>query len=127
MNKLHITQTTTLTVNYYKEVTTDDCERNTERIVDLICEMLRNAYSDRDFDFDWKKGMFDGDYDITITEEGTVKYYPSNSWYDPDEYDDPTTLDECDFEEIAKEVRTKYYGNDDIVASINVTSDWEVD
>lgn len=96
MKTIGITQKTIVNISFYEGVTDERCEE----IAEMICEKLYIKLDNKNhnLDYSYNKGSH-GDYQITFTEEGYAKYYPSSSWYDPDEYDDPSTLGEYEFEE----------------------------
>ena len=57
--------------------------RTTKEVINSMCE----DYDPSDiYDADWEEGE-EGEYVLVININGNVKCYPSNSYFDPDEYE----------------------------------------
>lgn len=125
MKTLDIRQTTVINISFLEGVTEERAEVIAETISEQIYVKLDNKK--HHLECEYRKGS-DGDYKIIYTEEGSIDYYPSNDWYEPDDYDEPTTLNEYDFEDaiekIRKEETTDLYEME--VDSVGVyKSEWE--
>lgn len=125
MRILDIKQNTEVVVNFYEGITENRCEELTENLCEKLYIKLNKGNHDLDYSFEKDDN---GDYRITFTETGTVKYY-EGSYYEPDDYDDPTTLSDDDFEDAVKAIRDEDTTNvyEDEIASVHVCdSEWEV-
>lgn len=124
MIKYEMIQKTQIVVEFYEEVSEDDCERLMDRITDRLYELITTGYPNSNPNIEWDNSNKEGDYIIYIEEFGTVKYYPSTSWYDPDEWDDPTTLQEEEYDEAMDQIY-KEFSED--VCNYRVSSEWETE
>lgn len=118
MRKCPITQKTEITVIFAPEISNDSCDMLIEKVVDALYTELVKTYPEHTLDFEWKKEK--DEYYIEVTEEGTVDYYPGNDWYEPDDYDDPTTL--CE-DEIGDAMSDILIGDEENI-SFNIVSDY---
>ena len=116
-----IMQTTEISVTFAQEISNESCDK----LIETICEMIYKNLDTKkhDLEYDYKK-VNDGEYTVTFTESGTVRYYPSNDWYEPDDYDDPTTLGEDDFEDALSAIKAEDI-YDDIDSLYISECDWE--
>lgn len=85
-------------------------------VMNSVCSNLTGMYPDHKLEMDWHRTN-PYSYAIEIIENGTVDYYPSNNWYEPDDYEDETTLCEDDF----SSVLSYLFDNDPVIEEWEVT------
>ena len=68
----------------------------------LVDEILTKVPADNFYDSYYDGSENDG-WEIEFIEEVSYKFYPSNSWYDPDEYDYSDFADDYEYDKVVKE------------------------
>lgn len=123
-----IKQTTVIYLEFVRTISDKSCDE----LADAICDGIYGKLDTKNHNIEcYTRKIKESEYELIFTEYGTVKYYPSNNWYEQDDYDEPTTLCEDDFADAVSDIRyedehAEYEEECDTIDMIYVSrSEWE--
>lgn len=97
-----IKQTTIIKLDLMNTISDASCNE----LADAICDAIYKKLDTKNHSIEYyTKKTKECEYQLVFTEYGTIDYYPSNNWYEPDDWDEPTTLCEDDYDDAVSDVK----------------------